>query len=204
MQLLVISGSHRRKSQSAKVANHLARRATDLSLFTAAEVLDLAHQELPFWDEDVWDASNAQWKATLAPVNDKLSAASAYVIVSPEWHGMVPSKLKNLLLFGNTAVMGHKPALITAVSSGRGGAYPVNELRTSGYKNTRICYVPEHLIVRHAEDVLNGDDGAVDDKEDAYIRGRIDFALAGLAEYARAMATMNRDILINKDYRNGM
>jgi hypothetical protein len=39
--------------------------------------------------------------------------------------------------------------LIIAVSGGAGGgAYPVAELRMSSYKNSRICYLPEHLIVR--------------------------------------------------------
>lgn len=202
MQLLVISGSHRKKSQSAKVARYLAGRAEALGLFPDTGLLDLAHTQLPFWDESARDASDNQWKSILAPVNERLAAAQAYVVVSPEWNGMVPPRLKNLLLFTNAATAGHKPALITAVSAGRGGAYPVTELRSSGYKNPRICYVPEHLIVRHAEQVLN--EGEPGGDEDRFIRGRADFALRVLAEYARVMAGMDREVLLDSQYRNGM
>ncbi len=45
--------------------------------------------------------------------------------------------------------------LIVAVSSGAGGAYPVAELRMSSYKNSRICYIPEQIIIRDVENVLN-------------------------------------------------
>ena len=93
---------------------------------------------------------------------------------------MVPSRLKNLFLFMNVATVGHKPALITTVSGSRGGAYPVVELRSSAYKNSRLCFVPEHLIVRQAEEVMN--EGAAKGKEDEYIRARADFALRGLAD----------------------
>jgi NAD(P)H-dependent FMN reductase len=202
MQLLLISGSHRPASQSGKVARYLAERARSLALFESTDLIDLAESDIPFWDEGVWDRDDTAWKQVLAPVNQRLGAADAYVVVAPEWNGMVPPRLKNFLLFPGAGTVGHKPALITAVSAGRGGAYPVNELRTSGYKNGRICYIPEHLIVRDVGDVLNGPESEGD--EDSFIRGRIDFALAVLAEYARVMAGMNREVLVSKDYRNGM
>jgi len=44
--------------------------------------------------------------------------------------------------------LGHKPALIVAVSSGDGGAYPVSELRMSSYKNNRLCYIPEQVALK--------------------------------------------------------
>ena len=54
-------------------------------------------------------------------------------------------------------MLAHKPALIIAVSSSDGGAYPVAELRMSSYKNTRICDISEQIIARHVESVLNDD-----------------------------------------------
>jgi NAD(P)H-dependent FMN reductase len=202
MHLLIISGSHRSNSQSAKVARHLSSRATDLGLFEAAPVLDLAASELPFWAEDAFDPNNDEWKSQLATLNQQLASANAYAFVSPEWHGMVPSRLRNLLLFANVRNAGHKPALLTAVSGSRGGAYPIAELRMNGFKNSRVCCIPEHLIVRNAEQVLN--DGEPADDEDRFIRARADFALRNLAEYARVMAQMDRDILVSKEFPNGM
>lgn len=202
MNLLIISGSHRLKSQSAKVANYLSGRATTLGLFETAPVLDLATSDLPFWAEDAFDPNNDEWKSHLAGLSKQLATADAYSFVSPEWHGMVPSRLRNLLLFANVRNAGHKPALLTAVSASRGGAYPIAELRMNGFKNSRVCCIPEHLIVRNAEQVLN--DGEPADDEDRFIRGRVDFALRGLAEYARVMAQMDRDILVSKEFPNGM
>ena len=74
------------------------------------------------------------WK----PYRDRMRRADGFVIISPEWAGMVPPGLKNILLFAGPREVGHKPALIVAVSASRGGSYPVNELRTSGNKNSRI------------------------------------------------------------------
>ncbi|MEO0422189.1 MAG: NAD(P)H-dependent oxidoreductase [Pseudomonadota bacterium] len=202
MQLLVISGSHRKGSQSSKVARYLAQRSVDLQLFTSSEILDLSESTLPFWDEGAFDPNHEQWKTELSSLNTNLRNAAAYIVVSPEWHGTVPSRLKNLFLFFTSATVGHKPAMVTAVSGSRGGAYPVVELRASAYKNCRLCFVPEHLIVRSVGEVMN--DGEPQGEEDSYIRGRSDFALRGLAEYAKAMATMDRSILISKDYGNGM
>ena len=73
------------------------------------------------------------------------------MVIAPEWHGQVPAGLKNFFLICGRAEVGHKPALITTVSSGDGGAYPVAELRMSSYKNNRICYIPEQLIIRNVE-----------------------------------------------------
>ena len=66
----------------------------------------------------------------------------------------------------------NKTIVVTGVSSGIGGAYPISELRASSYKNCRLCYLPEHLIVRQVEKVLNGPQPV--DEADERIRARID------------------------------
>ena len=38
----------------------------------------------------------------------------------------------------------------------------VAELRASSYKNNRLCYIPENLIVRNVGSVLNDDDSLND------------------------------------------
>ena len=67
---------------------------------------------------------------------------------------MVPAGLKNFFLCFGRNELAHKPGLIVGVSSADGGVYPVAELRMSSYKNSRICYIPEQLIVRNVESVL--------------------------------------------------
>jgi NAD(P)H-dependent FMN reductase len=125
--------------------------------------------------------------------------------VTPEWHGQVPAGLKNFFLLFNRFELGHKPALIVAVSSADGGAYPVAELRMSSYKNNRICYIPEQVIVRNVEKVLNADAADNDAGADAYFRERISWALEVLAGYVGALKPMREQCRIHHDkFGNGM
>ena len=201
MKVIIISGSHRQGSQSARVATYLQNRFGALRLEVETELMDLAHMDIPIWDEGV-STNDKKWVEKWLPVKNKLMAASGFVMVSPEWGGMVPPRLKNLLLLSNYEVMGHKAGLIVTVSSGRGGSYPVNELRTSGYKNSKICYIPEHLIVRNVNKVLNGEEP--EGKEDRYIRERIDFALPLFVKYCEALEGVRSGGFDFAAYPNGM
>ncbi|MBM4094784.1 MAG: NAD(P)H-dependent oxidoreductase, partial [Planctomycetes bacterium] len=117
--------------------------------------------------------------------------------------GMVPAALKNFFLLCDAKVLAHKPALIVAVSAGLGGSYPVAELRTSSYKNTRICYIPEHVIVRNVARMLKNDVPA--DDEDQALRDRITYACRLLIEYARGMqAIRDSGVIDHKKHPYGM
>jgi NAD(P)H-dependent FMN reductase len=109
---------------------------------------------------------------------------------------MATAALKNFLIGASPEVLGHKPALIVAVTSGTGGVYPVAELRMSSYKNNRVCYVPEHIIVRNVREVLNSFDVPVSD-EDAALRTRINYALRLLREYAIALRTVRESSVVD-------
>jgi NAD(P)H-dependent FMN reductase len=203
LKIAIISGSHRNPSQSEKVARHIEKtlqqeQGVDTWLYT------LADNPLPLWDQTIWE-DNPEWKDRLAPIRQQLSSSDGFVIVSPEWHGQVPSGLKNFFLLFNRFELGHKPAMIVAVSSADGGAYPVAELRMSSYKNNRICYIPEQVIVRNVENVLN--DNAEDNNQDAdgYFRERISWSLEILKAYAGAMKPMRDSARLHHDkFGNGM
>ena len=83
--------------------------------------------------------------------------------------------LKIFFIYASKAELAHKPGLLVGVSSGVGGAYPISELRASSYKNCRICFIPEQLIIRQVEAVLNGEQAV--DADDQRIRERADWAL---------------------------
>jgi len=97
--------------------------------------------------------------------------------------------------------LAHKPGLLVGVSSGIGGAYPISELRASSYKNCRLCYLPEHLIVRQVEAVLNTPQAA--SEEDQRIRARIDYALDILGKYAQALQPVRASIDLSQ-FATGM
>ena len=75
----------------------------------------------------------------------------------------------------------------------------------SSYKNNRICYIPEHLVLRNVETILN-DQPADNNKEaDAYFRERIDWTLDILIGYATALKTMRDSTSVFHDkFGNGM
>ena len=60
--------------------------------------LDLTNNPLPLWDESIW-AGDPEWQARLSPISEELGSSDGFVIIAPEWHGMVPSALKNFFLF---------------------------------------------------------------------------------------------------------
>lgn len=185
MKITIISGSHRTDSQSEKVAGFV--RQTLETAGHEAHILSLAANPLPLWDEAIW-ASDKKWQALLEPLSAQLAASDGFVVVSPEWHGQVPSGLKNFFLMWGNGELAHKPALIITVSSSEGGAYPVAELRMSSYKNNRICYIPEQVIVRNVESVLNDDPEQNDSLPDDFYRRRISWTLELLVQYADALA----------------
>ena len=202
MKVSIVSGSHRDESQSIKVAGHirseLERQGDEVG------IIDLAGNPLPLWDQRVWE-DDPEWNRLLDPLREQLSASDALVIIAPEWHGQVPAGLKNFFLLFSSRELGHKPALIVTVSAGDGGAYPVAELRMSSYKNNRICYLPEHVIIRKVGTVLNDDPSQNDADADPYCRSRIAWSLDLLREYAKALGQVRASgITFNEAFKNGM
>jgi azobenzene reductase len=197
---VIINGSHRQTAQSRKVALYLAEAWKKLNPANESDVIHLTGNPLPLWDDDAWTGKserNKMWE----PYGARLAKAEVMTVVSPEWHGMAPSGLKNFFLYWSTKEVGHKPALIVTVSASRGGAYPVNELRTSGYKNAHVLYIPDHVIVREAEKMLNPESSGNDDD---YLRRRIDFSLKILGDYGKAMTPVRQGITYPKEFVNGM
>ena len=186
MKLGIICGSHRPDSQSGKVARYIEKALLEYKLCETTWLYDLGGNPLPLWDESIW-AGDEQWQQTLAPLSEELSACDGFVVVAPEWHGMAPAGLKNFFLMWTAGgELAHKPALIVTVSTADGGSYPVAELRMSSYKNSRICYLPEHLIIRYVDTVFNADPDQNNAGAQEYFEQRLAYCLEMLREYALA------------------
>lgn len=186
MKIGIICGSHRNDSQSEKVARYIERELLSQGHCDETWLCSLAGNPLPLWDEGIWEGDE-QWAERLKPLSEQLRTCDGFVVVSPEWHGMVPAGLKNFfLVFTGGGELAHKPALIVTVSVADGGSFPVAELRMSSYKNNRICFIPEHLIIRYVDTVFN--ENPADNKESAqqYFEERLAYCLGLLREYARA------------------
>lgn len=201
MTIGIIVGSMQPQSNSAKVGRYLAAQIQERgqSSFT----LDLGRTPLPLW-ASAGSPDAGPGHDRLPAIGAELAACSGYVMISPEYHGMVPAALKNALLHFDSTVFAHKPAYAVGVSAGTGGAYPIAELRMSSTKNNRLCFTPEHCIVRHADQVLNGELNPEDD-EDLRIRKRLDYGLDILLEYSKALSLVRQSgVIDHAQFANGM
>ncbi|MCG6149538.1 NAD(P)H-dependent oxidoreductase [Leptospira levettii] len=200
MRITLVSGSHRKNSQSLKVTNYLASILKDKGI--EIHILDLGTSPLPIWEPGMWE-KDSEIKKFWNEYNQGLSESDAFVFITPEYAGMASPAMKNFFLYLSGGDISHKPGLIITVSSGMGGSYPNAELRMSSYKNTRIVYIPDHIIVRHVETLLNSD--TPESKEDTYIRGRLNYVLNVLVEYAKAFTSIRSSGVIDiKTYPFGL
>lgn len=167
------------------------------------DILDLADDPLPLWDDAAWNVDSSL-SAQIKPYKERVAAADALVLVVAEWAGMAPAGLKNFLLYLSSKECAHKPALLVGVSSSRGGAYPIAELRMSGYKNNRMVYIPDHLIVRDCEAVMNASVPEEEHAGDAFIQNRAHYSLKALIAYAKALKAMRAEHdLLDGAFPNG-
>ena len=180
MKLLIVSASQRIDSQSAKVAKYLAGAASG---YQDVSHLELCRYELPFWDgeDHSLDTPDSAWTM----IKHKLRRADAFILITPEWGGMATPILKNFLLMCDQQDTGHKPAMLVSVVSGISGAYPIAELRMNALKNNKLVAVPDHLIIRNVNDVLNLDEQPT--TRETHLRNRIDYSLHMLHQYAGAL-----------------
>lgn len=192
MKVAVIAGSHRAEAESARVGRFVEKTLEGIGVSTY--FLSLSNNPLPLWDEGVW-GGDERWKSLWSPISAELKGCDAVVVISPEWGGMVPAGLKNFFLLCGSGELAHKPGMIIAVSSGIGGSYPVNELRISSYKNTRLCYIPDHVIVRNVGSMLKGDTPS--DEHDKSLRERLTYSLKVLVEYGKGLKSVRESGVLN-------
>jgi len=140
-------------------------------------------------------------------LRETLRAADGFVFLIPEWHGMAPAAIKNLFLWFSAREFAHKSALLVAVSSGDGGAFVINKMRTSAYKNSRLLYLPEHIILRDVAQLwvegARADDGG--EGSHSYLERRLAYALNLLTSYVGSLLPMRKSLLQGlADFPNGM
>jgi len=202
MHYVLISGSHRPNSQSFKITEWLSKKLEENQNTT--DIISLSGNPFPFWDESFWN-KDSELTAKMQPTIARIAKADGYIIVSPEWSGMAPSGLKNIFLYLDSKTVGHKPALLVSVSAGNGGSYPIAELRMSSYKNTKINYIPDHLIIRNCRDVMNSMEPNAEIKSDIFIQDRAKYTLNILEIYTKAFVVIREnENLQNEKYEYGM
>jgi len=200
MKIVLVSGSSRKDSQSLKVTRWLEKKLHDLDVET--EIVDLQTLELPIRHGEIWEEIESDPAAV--SLRTILEFADGYVVVTPEWHGMASPALKNMFVYVKKT-MADKATMLVGVSAAVGGAYPITELRASTYKNGRINYIPEQLLIRDANNVMNSDDPSEGSEADQYLKKRGLYALTVLKAYSEALKSVRDSGVIDyTTYPNGM
>lgn len=195
MKIAVISGSHSSESETHRISlvvkEELEKKGLEVFHYS------LKGNPLPLWSEAAWDSDSDLTKNHLNDLKSEIASCDGYVIMSPEWGGMAAPGLKNFMLLCGS--FSFKPGYLITVSSGRGGAYPISELRASSYKNNQIMYLPEHMIIRDCENVFNGK------SDDSYLKNRLDYGLNLLIKSSELLKPLQDSGLIDLDnYPYGM
>ena len=194
MNLLIISASQRTQSQSAKTAEYIATTNTG---FTNVNHIELCKKNLPLWDGEQSSKDNAASDWLI--IQKQLLKADALILITPEWGGTASPLLKNLLMMCSSSDLGHKPVLLVSVVSGISGAYPIAELRMNAFSNNKLVAIPDHLIIRNVEDILNkysqGDHPI--SQRDNSIRHRIGYSLHTLFHYSQALKPLRENLQQN-------
>jgi NAD(P)H-dependent FMN reductase len=141
--VLALVGSLRAASINRQIAELAAAVAPDGVTVTVFEGLG----ELPFYNEEIDDAVNAEVGRAPAPVDALRAAAAdadAALVVTPEYNGSIPAVVKNAIdwlsrPFGNGALKG-KPLAVIGGSIGQyGGVWAHDETRKSfGIAGARV------------------------------------------------------------------
>lgn len=198
MTIGVIATSSRQGAYSLKVANILIERLRAGG--SEAFLVDLHSLALPLLGQGL----NEQATGDLEAVRQKLRAAAGFVVVVPEWNGTAAPGWSNLMLYIGDD-LAHKPVMAVGVSAGRGGAYPLLAIRSSGYKNSRYVVIPESLIVSHCQEAIDEDGSLTDHPAAEILGGRADYALGVLKAYAGALNEVRDSSVIDHEkYPSGV
>lgn len=202
MKFSIISGSSRKNSQSIKVARYIQKQLSKIGI-NDQYLLDLAVANIKQWDESFY-ADHTKFDEAWNEISKELKASDAVIIIAPEWNGSIPPALHNFMHLTVKGEFADKPAMIVGISSTGNGVYSVAELRSNGFKNSRINYIPHHVIVRNVESVLNDHDKH-HNEADKFIQDRLNYSLQILKEYATGFIAIRNSIAVkNNPYNYGM
>jgi NAD(P)H-dependent FMN reductase len=143
IKILVLVGSLRAASINRQIAELAPGVAPDGVTVTVFEGLG----ELPFYNEEIDDATNDAVEHAPAPVEALRAAAAdadAVLVVTPEYNGSIPAVIKNAIAwlsrpFGNSAVKDKSLAVIGGSFGQYGGVWAHDDTRKSfGIAGARV------------------------------------------------------------------
>jgi len=207
LKILLISGSQRKYSKSADVAKviqgNILNSDDSISSGTVlSEILELsAYPNLL-----AHYGSDAEGNDELAKDKDevlaKLYACDAVIFIAPEWGGMIPPALVNLLLLtangsANGLPLGHKPAFAVGISASEGGSNPISLLKSYAAKNSHLVWLPLHAIITNVDSFLSQhwQPNSDSDSRVFQVQSRLTVGINSLLIYAKQLAPIREELV---------
>ena len=154
MRILALSGSLRAGSYNTA----LARAAADLAPGGVVVELYEGLGLLPHYDQDL-DEGGVDVPGSVADLRERIEAADALLIVTPEYNGSIPGVLKNAIDWASARHRGsslrNKTVAIAGVTTGQYGAIWAQEdlRKVLGISGARV--MPGDLPVSRADQVFD-------------------------------------------------
>ena len=118
MNIEIVSGSARKDSITLRVAQHLKAHLTESVPQHTTGLIDLKEHPLPFIDKVYFSPAHAP--VEIRPLSERMFAADAFIVVTPEYNGTMAPSLVNW--FGHFPKQVHKAfGLVTASNGALGG-----------------------------------------------------------------------------------
>lgn len=198
--IAIISGSQRQHSNSIGLSQYLKTHYFSSTEVSECTIIDLSQYHELLHHYDTQTAHNETLLTQKNELLNVLYQCDAVVIVAPEWGGMLPPALVNLLLLcangsANGLPLGHKPALAIGVSASSGGANAVNLLKSVGAKNTHMSWLALHAIVQNVDRFLDTPFDLNADHRTAEIQSRLNIACQSLLIYSNQLKPVRKKLV---------
>lgn len=178
MNIAIIVGSVRTGRQTPKAAEYLRHQLEQNEKVSKVDYLDLSEFNFPIMAER--NAYLTEKPARLEEFSERLDAADAIVIVSPEYNGGIPGVLKNTLDYFYAELSKKTIGLLT-VSSGNMGGLNVHHDLQKYILHIRSYPVPMKYLLTQIQKAFDEDGNPTDQH---FIKGTQNFIkeLTWLAE----------------------
>jgi len=200
MNILIISASQRDDSNSFKLSESIKNNVFDDQSNLTSSILDISQYPFLLDHYGYGRNDNKQLQSDKDTVLSQLYACDAVVIVVPEWGGMIPPALVNLLLLcangsASGLPLGHKPAFAIGLSTSAGGSNPISLLKAYAAKNTHLTWLPLHAIVHNVEDFIALPWTPENTDRVSQVQSRISTGLKALEIYANTLKPVREQLV---------
>ena len=200
MNILLVSSSQRENSKSIQVAKYLQTNILHHMESVDTAILDLSLYPSLLDHYGTCRGDSALLAKDKDQVLSQLYACDAVVFIAPEWGGMLPPALVNLLLLSASGSasglpLGHKPAFAIGISASAGGSNPISLLKGYAAKNSHLTWLPLHAIIQNVEGFLEHEWAPSMDNRFSQVQSRLLVGLKSLAIYSSRLAAVREELV---------